>query len=149
VQAPVEVPDSSDAVWRKGQPAVSERAVGREPPFDRLGGRRGAPIAARRVPRRPNDRGDLGAILREDARYDLLHVVLVVDDMCKARPGNRNTANGPRLGRQGKEATPLPQPRPDAKLPQRRRRAKSGGLDFVKGQNSHDGWKCLAGQAGD
>ena len=80
MQAPVEVPDSSDAVWRKGQPAVSERAVGREPPFDRLGGRWGAPIAARRVPRRPNDRGDLGAILREDARYDLLHVGLVVDD---------------------------------------------------------------------
>jgi hypothetical protein len=26
------------------------------------------------------DRGDLGAILREDARYDLLHVGLVVDD---------------------------------------------------------------------
>jgi len=50
-----------------------------------------------------------------------------------------NTANGPRLGRQDKEATPLPQPRPDAKLPQRRRRGKTGGRDFVKGQNSHNG----------
>jgi hypothetical protein len=56
-----------------------------------------------------------------------------------APPGNTNTANGPRLRRQGKETTPLPQPRSDAKLPQRRRHAKTGGRDFVKGQNSHDG----------
>jgi hypothetical protein len=56
-----------------------------------------------------------------------------------APPGNTNTANGPRLGRQGKPATSLPQPHPDAKLPQRRHRAKTGGRDFVKGANSHDG----------
>jgi hypothetical protein len=60
-------------------------------------------------------------------------------DPRKARPGNKNTVEGPRLGRHGKEATPLPQPRPAAKLPQRRRRPKTGGRDFVKGQNSHDG----------
>jgi len=61
------------------------------------------------------------------------------DNARKARPGNTNTANGPRLGRRGKETTLLPQPRSDAKLPQRRRRAKTGGRDFVKGHNSHDG----------
>ena len=33
----------------------------------------------------------------------------------------------------------MPQPRPGARLPQRRRRAKTGGRDFPKGQNSHDG----------
>ena len=56
-----------------------------------------------------------------------------------APSANTNTPSGPRFGRQGKEATPLPKPRPDAKLPRRRQRAKSGGRDFVKGQNSHDG----------
>ena len=56
-----------------------------------------------------------------------------------APPGNTNTGNGPRLGRQDKETMPLPQRRPDTRLPQRRRRAKTGGRDFVKGQNSHDG----------
>ena len=60
-------------------------------------------------------------------------------------PGNRNTIHGPRLGRQEKSATskvaaqPLPSPKPTAKLPQRRRHAKTGGKDFAPGQNSHDG----------
>jgi hypothetical protein len=38
------------------------------------------------------------------------------------------------------------QPRPDAKLPQRRRRAKTGGRDFRKGENSHDGVDTESGQ---
>jgi hypothetical protein len=61
-----------------------------------------------------------------------------------APPSNTNAANGPRLGRQDKKTTPLPQPRPDAKLPQRRQRAKTAGRDFVKGQNSHAA-KCSGG----
>lgn len=56
-----------------------------------------------------------------------------------ARPGNWHGAKGPRIGRQDKETTPMPQPRPDAKLPQRPSRDKTGGRNFVSGQNSHDG----------
>jgi hypothetical protein len=53
--------------------------------------------------------------------------------------GNKNGAKGPRVGRKDKTTEPLPQPRPEAKLPWRRRRAKTGGHDFPKGQNSHSG----------
>jgi hypothetical protein len=55
-----------------------------------------------------------------------------------ARPGNKNGAKGPRVGRKDKTTEPpLPQPRPEAKLPRRRQRAKTGGRDFREGQNSH------------
>jgi hypothetical protein len=55
-----------------------------------------------------------------------------------ARPGNKNGAKGPRVGRKDKTTEPpRPQPRPEAKLPRRRQRAKTGGRDFREGQNSH------------
>ena len=58
-----------------------------------------------------------------------------------ARPGNKNGAKGPRVGRKDKTTEPLPQPRLEAKLPRRRKREKSpgSGRDFPKGQNSHTG----------
>jgi hypothetical protein len=64
-----------------------------------------------------------------------------------ARPGNKNAAKGPRLGRHDKPVTKnvaapaLPQPRPGAKLVRgpRRTRCKTGGKDFGPGTNSHDG----------
>jgi hypothetical protein len=46
---------------------------------------------------------------------------------------------GPRLGRKGKPVEQLPQPRPNAKLPRRRRGTKIGGRDFAKGHNGHTG----------
>lgn len=63
----------------------------------------------------------------------------------KARPGNRNGAKGPRVGRQA-PSKPLPTGteslRRGLKAPlnrQRRTRAKTGGRDFAPGRNSHDG----------
>ena len=65
-----------------------------------------------------------------------------------SRPGNKNTAKGPRLGREDKRPTSnvavpaLPPPQPGAltsgKRPRRERPAGSG-RDFEPGQNSHDG----------
>ena len=55
------------------------------------------------------------------------------------RPGNKNGAKGPRVGRLGKTTNPLPQLlRPDAKFLKRRKRKKTpdSGRDFQKGQNS-------------
>jgi hypothetical protein len=67
-------------------------------------------------------------------------------DPRQARPGNRNTVKGPRVGRRDKPVTKdvaapaLPQPRAGAKLPHPPTgRAKVAGKDFAPGQNSHDG----------
>ena len=65
-----------------------------------------------------------------------------------ARPGNRNTIKGPRVGRKDKEPTTkvaapaLPQPAPGAKALARRparEKPAGSGRDFAPGQNSHDG----------
>ena len=54
----------------------------------------------------------------------------------QARPGNKNTASGPRVGRR-ESAEPVPVGVPRQR--RRRKRAKVGGRDFQPGQNSHDG----------
>jgi hypothetical protein len=69
------------------------------------------------------------------------------DKAANARPGNKNSAKGPRLGRKDKPVTndvaapALPQPRAGAKLGRspHRARGKTGGKDFEPGTNSHDG----------
>jgi hypothetical protein len=69
------------------------------------------------------------------------------DKTANARPGNKNAAKGPRLGRKHKPVTnhvaapALPQLGPGAKLVRgpRRGRGKTGGRDFASGTNSHDG----------
>ena len=53
------------------------------------------------------------------------------------RPGNRNGAKGPRVGRH-EPGKPLPTGTGTAHR-QRRKRAKTGGRDFARGANSHDG----------
>lgn len=65
------------------------------------------------------------------------------------KPGNRNTVNGPRLGRKDKPITDnvaapaLPQPRADAKIPipqgLSHPKPEGSGRDYKPGKNSHDG----------
>ena len=65
----------------------------------------------------------------------------------QARPGNKNGAKGPRLGRKDKTPTTkvaapaLPQPAPDARstAPTGRSKTPGSGRDFQPGTNSHDG----------
>jgi len=75
--------------------------------------------------------------MRKDVRGDEHFTRENGDRNRNARPGNNNTAKGPRIGRH--EPAGAPRTATDKPHRQRRKRSKTGGRDFRRGSNSHDG----------